>query len=129
MAAIEPVKVWNDNVHPFSQKFKEEQINIPAKGHVKMQWDDAQQFLGTYFQPQLDGSGIQKAESYKMLRIEGSPPHLQLAEQICAACGDKFASEPDLNAHIDRHHLDELEDQKLAQKRRAKRALKDGTSE
>lgn len=128
---IEPVKVWNDNILPFTQKFKDEQINIPSKGFIKMQWDDAQQFLGTYFQPEYDGTGQQKPESYKMLRIEGKPPHLQNVhtETVCAACGDKFASESDLNSHIDRHHLDEMEDQKVAQKRRAKRALTDGTTQ
>ena len=119
------VKVWNDNKLVFRQKFKEALIEIPAGEFVEMQWDEAQEFKSLFYPPQRDGSGVQKPESYKMLRIEGNPPHLvgaSIEEHVCGSCNDKFASESDLDKHIDRHHLDELEDQDVASKRRKKRA-------
>jgi hypothetical protein len=123
-----PAKVWNDNSFPFTQKYQDQIINVPAKGYVEMPWDDAHQFLGLFFQPVYDGMGQQKPDSFKMLRVEGQSPQAQAQTQVCAACGDEFTSEDRLNAHIDRHHLDEMEDQKLAQKRKVKRAVKDGAT-
>lgn len=118
------VKVWNDNKLPFSQEFKGALIEIPAGKFVEMQWDEAVEFKSMYYPPEFRGDGSQKPESFKMIRLDGEPPHLQdeaPAEHVCASCGDTFASENALDAHIDRHHLDELEDQDVAAKRRAKR--------
>lgn len=67
------VKVWNDNVHPFSQKFKGQEILIPAKNFIEMDYSAAQQFLGKPSPIKRDGMGQQDPVSYKMLRIEGTP--------------------------------------------------------
>lgn len=127
------VRVWNDNTYTFTQKFRDAEIVIPAKKFVEMDWDDAQLFLGMYFSPVLDGMGQQDPKSYKMLRIEGEPPHLrnktQIDKIVCAACGDQFASDKDLISHVDRHHLEALADKDLAQKRKAKRAVTNGATE
>lgn len=123
--AAHMVKVWNDNKYPFKQQFKDALIEIPAGKSIEMQWDEAVEFRGLFYPPETDGSGVQKPESYKMIRIEGKPPHLVgkgESMHTCGSCGDKFASENDLDSHIDRHHLDEIEDQDVAAKRRKKRA-------
>lgn len=119
------VKVWNDNKLPFKQEFKDALIEIPAGKFIEMQWDEAIEFKSLYYPPAFRGDGTQKPESYKMIRIDGKPPHLageQVSERVCGSCGDKFANDHDLDAHIDRHHLDELEDQNVAEKRRKAKA-------
>jgi uncharacterized C2H2 Zn-finger protein len=87
-----------------------------------MDYDDAIQFKSMYYPPQYDGSGNQKAESYKMLRIDGQAPHTIQQFHTCSCCGDKFGTETELLAHIDKNHLDQMEDKKEAEKR--KKAMK-----
>jgi hypothetical protein len=67
------VKVWNDNHLPFVQDFRGDRIDIPAKGFVEMEYDDANSFLGKPFPMQFDGMGQPKPEGFKQLRIEGGP--------------------------------------------------------
>lgn len=95
------VKVWNDNVHPFSQKFKGEIINIPAKSFIEMDWDDAMQFKSKGSPMAFDGMNNQKPESYKMLRIEGRP---SLEDRVimykCHLDGSIHATKDALEAHV-----------------------------
>ena len=65
------VKVWNDNVHPYREKFKNKSIEIPPHDFIEMEYHEAVYFLGT-MPPniQTDAGGTQKPISYKMLRIE-----------------------------------------------------------
>lgn len=118
------VKVWNDNKLDFTQEFKGKKVVVPAGEYVEMDWDDAIEFKSEYYPPVFDGTGVQKPESYKMIRIEGKLRDPEATDWVCAACGDKLASEDDLDAHIDRFHLDELEDEEVAQKRKAKQQVK-----
>lgn len=112
------VKVWNDNVHPFEQEFKGEKIKIAARGFVEMDYEDAVQFRGCYYPPRFDGARNQTPESYKMIRVDSPAKQTEQTWQICAACGDRFANQAELDQHVDKNHLHELEDQKLAEKRR-----------
>lgn len=112
------VKVWNDNKYPFSDTFKGDKITIGPGEHIEMDWDDAVEFRGQFYPPEFDGSGNQKAQSFKMIRVEGKPPHYESAKWTCAACGQGFANKQGLDDHVDMFHLDELEDQKIADKRK-----------
>lgn len=67
------VKVWNDNVHPFTQKFKGDTIHIPAKSFIEMAYDEAISFKGKPYPRAFDGMGQQDPKSYKMIRVEGAP--------------------------------------------------------
>lgn len=65
-------KVWNDNELPFSQKWKDENVFIPAKSFIEMEYDDAIAFKSYPYPMMKDGMGQQTKESYKMIRVEGS---------------------------------------------------------
>jgi uncharacterized C2H2 Zn-finger protein len=111
-------RVYNDNKFMFEQEFKGEKITILAGDFVEMDYDDAIQFKSMYYPPKFDGSGVQKPESYKMLRVVGQPPNMESSGFVCAACGDKFATETELDSHVNKNHLNEMEDVKEAEKRR-----------
>lgn len=67
------VKVWNDNVHPYKEKFHGDEIVIKPKEFVLMNKEDADLFLGTMNSLIFDVGGRPKKECYKMLRIDQSP--------------------------------------------------------
>jgi hypothetical protein len=106
------VKVVNDNVHPYSEKFKGVQIHIPPKGFIEMDWNEASDFLGTMpGNLEVDANGIQKPTSYKMLRIERGPTKVEAKEQfICMACNQDLVNKNALDAHIESEHMDEMVD-------------------
>ena len=112
------VKLWNDNKFSFEQEFKGEKIRIEAGGYVEMDYDDAVQFKSMYSPPQYDGGGNQLPESYKMIRVDGHAPHVLQESHVCTCCGDKFATAAELTSHVDKNHLDQMEDTKEADKRR-----------
>ena len=101
------VKVWNDNVHPFKQRFMEENIEIPPKGFIVMDESKAIRFRGTYSPIEVDGNGVPLPTSYKMIRLEEmskdaakSPEKFQ-----CMACSkDDFQTQAALDSHIDEAH-------------------------
>lgn len=67
------VKVWNDNVHVFKQKFRGDMVEIPPKSFIEMDWADAHSFKSKGSPMEFDGMGQPKAESFKMIRVEGQP--------------------------------------------------------
>lgn len=123
------VKVWNDNVHDFTQKFREETVFIKSKGFIEMDYEDAVTFLGKPFPMKFDGNRIQKPESYKMLRIETRDGKIPLEGETkvvafkCHKDGTLHATQADLDKHINENFLDSLEDTELAeQRKKTKRA-------
>ena len=97
------VKLWNDNVHDFKQKYRDDLIFIPAKSFIEMEEDDAHNFVCQYSPPVVDASGTQKPESYKMLKIErdGSENKLKLDPFTCQACNYKAVNKKDLTTHVE----------------------------
>ena len=97
------VKVWNDNIHDFKQKFRDDVIFIPAKGFVELEEDDAHNFVCQYSPPVVDASGNQKTESYTILVIErdGTENKLKLDPFTCQACNYKGVNKKDLSVHIE----------------------------
>lgn len=114
------VKVVNDNVHPYVEKFKGQHIHIPPKGFVEMDWNEASQFLGT-MPPniEVDANGEQKPTSYKMLRIEKGisvKPESIVPEFLCMACNKDMHSKLSLDAHIEAEHMETMVDQEAKEK-------------
>ncbi len=133
------VKVVNDNKFPYSEKYRGNMINIPAKGHIEMDINEASDFMGTNpGTAQVDANNIPKPESYKMLRIEKiGAPQAVAAEPtyVCMADGREFHSQKELDAYIEANHLDSLVDEDAKEKIVAKnkggrpRKLKDVTND
>jgi hypothetical protein len=97
------VKVWNDNVHVFTQRFKGEQVTIPAKGFIEMEWDEAISFKSHPFSMKFDGMGQQDPTSFKMIRVEGGPA---ATNQVIA-----FKSHKDGSIHATKSALEAYEAQ------------------
>lgn len=126
------VRVWNDNVHPFSQKFHGEMIKIPPRKYVIMEYDEASTFVGEYYPISVDGDGVQLPESYKMLRIEKASSdedaiaNTTLANMKCHACGYESPNQKDLDTHIMTNHSHQImKEDDTAEVRRRGRPRKD----
>ena len=120
------VRVWNDNVFPFRQLFRDKEIYIGAKKFVEMEETEAYEFRGAYSPIIRDGDGQPTPESYKMIRVERTDktahkPVVAPTENLCQACGRQFGSKKELDTHIDTEHLEAMADKDEADKRREKR--------
>lgn len=120
------VKVWNDNVHSYFEKYQGKPITIPAKHFVMMDEGDAHQFLGTFNNIELDKDGNPSPKTYKMLRIEksdGSEGWMpKVAKNLCNSCGFQAVSENALSEHVTQNHAhllvrDEAAEQEITRRR------------
>jgi hypothetical protein len=106
------VKVWNDNVYPYSETFKGDKIHIPAKQCIEMEEEDAISFRGTFSPPVRDADGNDTPAGYKMIRIEGGGPAAQTAktaaDHVCQLCKEKFQTESSLILHSEHAHKDQI---------------------
>lgn len=68
------VKVWNDNVHPYSEKFRGLMIQLPPKSYIEMDEDEAESFKSTFTFPKLDGQDMPDPKFFKMIRVEREAP-------------------------------------------------------
>lgn len=124
------VKVYNDNVHPYSELFREKQISIPPKGFIYMEAGEAQLFKGSFAPIKVDADGNPIAEGYKRIRIEEGvevAAPAALAKFVCQADGEEFGTEAELTAYIKANHADKIapadeEAEKEVAKRSKKRA-------
>jgi len=113
------VKVWNDNVHPFQQKFRDETVKIGAKAFVWMDQDDAVMFAGSFSPPVLGVDGEHRPEGFKMIRIERTkdappstkPEKTELDAQVCMVCRYQAANEKDFEEHGKTHASQALKDE------------------
>ena len=98
------VKVYNDNVHPFTQKFKGEVITVPAKSFIEMELEEAVAFKSYPSPMKFDGMGQQDPKSYKMLRVEGSDVAKAVGERVqayrCHQDGSLHPTKEALEAHV-----------------------------
>ena len=122
------VKVWNDNIHPYSEDFRGQIIKIPAKSFILMDEGDAHLFRGSFAPIQVDGDGNPVAEGFKMIRIEkaddqSSAPRVEEPKKhICMSCKYEASSEKDLSEHIDSNHKSEIVVDAEAEREMARRA-------
>jgi hypothetical protein len=103
------VKVWNDNVHPYREEFRDKKIVIPAKGHIEMELDEAQLFKGSFASVPVDADGNPTPEGYKMIRIEAvssESTHPEVKATKCMACSKDCSSVQELQDHIFADHKD-----------------------
>lgn len=93
------VKVWNDNIHPYKEKFREVLREIPAGGYIEMDEDEAEYFLAAFTPPKKDGQGRFDPIYFKKLRID-SADRAALREReaalVCHANGQKAEDKSEL---------------------------------
>ena len=105
------VKVWNDNDHDYKETFKEQEIKIPAKGFVEMEYYDAHEFRGKYKSIERDADNQPMPRSYKMIRVEEPPAadiDAKIETNVCGACKFRGGSPKDLLEHILAKHADQM---------------------
>ncbi len=104
------VKVWNDNAYPHKENFRDTVVEIPAKGHVLMEADQAHLFKCEYYPIRLDGDGQPMSQHFKMIRIEQldgvSLDKVVVRATVCQACKYDASNEKDLSEHVKAMHSD-----------------------
>jgi hypothetical protein len=111
------VAVFNDNIYPYKEKFKDDEINIPSKGHILMERQEAVQFLGQMNAPVLGADNEHLPQGFKMLRIIQNKKDLEAVESPvikCHQCNDEFSTQELLDDHIRTEHIDKIEDKDFA---------------
>ena len=101
-------RVYNDNVHPHTEVFKEKTISIAPKSYVEMDYDDAIEFKCQFTPIKTDGEKNPLPSSFKMIRVvpvEAVETHVPL---VCHATG-KVASSPAELALMNAEHIGLLE--------------------
>jgi hypothetical protein len=64
------VKVWNDHTVDHVEKFKGEELRVPAKGFIMMDYIDAIDFKGQFFGMRMLGPNNPDPKTFKMIRVE-----------------------------------------------------------
>lgn len=113
------VRVYNDNVHTFTQKFMDENIEIEPGKFILMDEHRAVKFKGHYSPIELDGNGQPMPTSFKMIRLEKiGPDEKPRAIFKCMACeAPEFQDQVALDAHIDSKHSEVWVDQDFKDKK------------
>jgi hypothetical protein len=114
-------RVWNDNVHPHTERFKERDIVIPPKAFIEMDYDEAKEFRSQFTGIRTDGERNPLPTSFKMIRVERITTDAAIAaDLICHATGKRASSEAELAA-MNAEHEGQLE----AESKKALDALAD----
>lgn len=101
-------RVWNDNVHPHLELFKEQKIVIPPLGFIEMDYEDAMEFKSQFTVPVTDGEKNPIAKHFKMIRVEAGGATTAVLPLICHATG-KIASSPEELAKMNAEHVGMLD--------------------
>lgn len=113
------MKVYNDNTHPYREIFKGDKIEIPSKGFIIMDYDDAYQFRGTFSPPVLNADNQHMPEGFKMIRVvkhdEDEAVEPKAETFGCIACKYKGGSAVDVAEHTKAAHSADLVVDKLAE--------------
>lgn len=120
MAFNKTVRVYNDNKHEHTEKFKGSTISIPPGGYVEMTRDDAVLFRGQFKPMMRNKGGKEDPRGFKMIRIDDTPysPEQMVKDVVkenedkntCQACGFVAASAAGLSAHIRHNHQHQMVD-------------------
>ena len=92
------VKVWNNNVHPFTQDFKSQKISIPPQAYIEMDYEEAVEFKGKFSPIITDGDGNPLPESYKMIKVERPAQTAAVPGLMNHATGKQAATAEELRA-------------------------------
>lgn len=100
------VKVWNDNIHDYKEKFRDENILIKSKSFIEMEEDQANIFRGTFCSFVLDGDGNHTDKGFKMIRIEKiGPSEMKASDHFtCHVCQYEAVSGAGLDEHLQATH-------------------------
>lgn len=106
------VKVWNKNVHPYTEEFQGEKISIPANEFIMMEQEKAELFRGTFNGVLKNGDGGPDPRGFKMIRIEYAssslPVEAERDENKCIACNYKATGKADLSEHTKAMHAHQV---------------------
>lgn len=101
-------EVWNDNVYPHTETFKEKAYVIPPKSFIEMDYEDAIEFKSQFTPIKTDGEKNILPESYKMIRVVPiTKPEVQVP-LVCHATGKVAANAAELAA-MNAEHVGQLE--------------------
>lgn len=93
------VKVWNDNTIEHVEKFKDEEVRIPAGGFVEMEWEEAIEFKGQFKPMIIRADGTHDPKGFKKIRVDRpSEPVFKDDPNVLHATGQKVASQAELKA-------------------------------
>jgi hypothetical protein len=92
------VKIWNDNVHPLVDEFKEQKISIPPGGFIEMDYLEACDFAGKFSAPRKRGDGSDDPRFFRMLRVEQPKEQLMPDMNVVHATGERAASAAEISA-------------------------------
>lgn len=121
------VRVWNDNVYPYEETFKDQKIHIKPRTFIEMDEFEAIQFRGTYKSPVLNVDGVHLPEGFKMIRLEkvsADSPQVKVDDHQCTACKYKGSSKVDLDEHLKVHKEQALVDEEAEAELKARRKAK-----
>jgi hypothetical protein len=92
------VKVWNENTHPYTEKFRNVLRVIEPKSYIEMDEDEAEYFLAKFTAPVKDAQNRPDPRFFKKLRIERSADHQKKQDNqlVCHANGQKAATAQEL---------------------------------
>ncbi|MES3012629.1 MAG: hypothetical protein V4750_02730 [Pseudomonadota bacterium] len=101
-------RVYNDNVHPHTEVFKEKTISIAPKSFIEMDLEDAIEFKSNFTPIKTDGEKNPLPESFKMIRVVAIDKAETAMPLICHATGKIAANAAELAA-MNAEHIDALE--------------------
>jgi hypothetical protein len=91
------VKVWNENIYPYQEKFRNVLRVIEPKSYIEMDEDEAEYFLSKFTAPIRDSQNRPDPKFFKKLRIEKPAGYeKQDTRLVCHANGQKVASAQEL---------------------------------
>ncbi len=103
------------NKHPLGfthrEKFRDEMIEIPANGHVLMDYEEAVLFRSQYFPMKKKPTGEDDPKGFKVIHLEpmdGAPQVVETKQGfICHFDGMKFPTQASLDFHIKENYADQ----------------------
>jgi hypothetical protein len=106
-------EVWNKHPHGLihKEKFKGDDIVIPANGFVLMDYEDAVQFKGQMVPMIKTGMGTQDPASFKCIHLvahKGDSVPTPVPEYVCNMDGKKFTSQKELDEYVAANFADDV---------------------
>ena len=121
------VKVWNDNTVAWTEKFKGDDVKIPPRGYIEMEFYEAHEFKGQFSPIKVRADGTQDPGSFKMIRVEPleqkNEGEIEDGQEIfpCNLCRKVYTTEEALLKHSESAHSAQMVTDPEAEKHAPKR--------